>query len=120
MIELDVLRPGSEFPDGGDWRRAARAAAAASARCWSPTTGATPGVVTLTFGEVLEAFTRAPLDRVEIDCDLKIAGREDEVVAALGERGLLERAMISTMEVSSLGFLRGLDPACAWAGRSPR
>ena len=37
----------------------------------------------LTLGEVLDAFTRAPLDRVEIDCDLKIAGREDEVVAAL-------------------------------------
>ena len=63
----------------------------------------------LTLDEALDAFTRAPLDRVEIDCDLKIAGREDEVVAALAERGLVERASISTMEVSSLRVLRGLD-----------
>jgi len=39
-----------------------------------------------------------------------MAGREDEVVAALGERGLTERASISTMEVSSLRVLRRLDP----------
>ena len=58
---------------------------------------------------MLDAFTRPPLDQVEIDCDLKIAGREDEVVEALGERGLVERASISTMEVSSLRVLHELD-----------
>jgi len=58
----------------------------------------------------MDAFTRPPLDRVAIDCDLKIAGREDEVLAALRERGLVGRAQISTMEVSSLIALRDLDP----------
>ena len=59
---------------------------------------------------MLDAFTRPPLAGVQIDCDLKIAGREDEVVAALRERGLIERAAISTMEVSSLRALRDLSP----------
>ena len=60
----------------------------------------------LTLDEVLDAFTRPPLDGVEIDCDLKIAGREDEVVAAPGERGPDGASVVSTMEVSSLGCLR--------------
>lgn len=64
-----------------------------------------------TLAEVLEAFTRAPLDRVEIDCDLKLAGREDEFVAALREHGLIERAMVSTMNVESLIAIRQLEPA---------
>src|SRR5919197_6241871 len=111
MIELDVLRPRAEFSDGGDWRRAAAgpvlpgAPPLLVAHDWGDAARREP----LTLGEVLDAFTRPPLDQVEIDCDLKIAGREDEVVAALGERGLLERASISTMEVSSLRVLRGLE-----------
>ena len=113
MIELDVLRPRAEFLDGSDWRRAAAGPAAVGAppllvaHDWGDAARREP----LTLSEALDAFTRAPLDRVEIDCDLKIAGREDEVVAALGERGLVERASISTMEVSSLRVLRELDPA---------
>ena len=112
MIELDVLRPRSEFLDGGDWRRAAAGPVAAGAppllvaHDWGDAARREP----LTLDEVLDAFTRAPLDGVEMDCDLKIAGREDEVVAALRERGLEQRASISTMEVSSLRVLRGLDP----------
>ena len=111
MIELDVLRPRSEFRDGGDWRRAPAGPVAGDAppllvaHDWGDAARREP----LALDQVLDAFTRAPLDQVEIDCDLKIAGREDEVVAALGERGLLERASISTMEVSSLRLLRGLD-----------
>jgi glycerophosphoryl diester phosphodiesterase len=111
MIELDVLRPRSEFPDR-DWRRAVAGPVRGDvppllvAHDWGDAARREP----LTLGQTLDAFTRAPLDRVEIDCDLKIAGREDEVVAALGERGLLERASISTMEVDSLRVLRELDP----------
>ena len=111
MIELDVLRPRAEFPTG-DWRGAAAGPAS---------DGAPPLLVAHDWGDaarrephtldyVLDAFTQSPLDQVQIDCDLKIAGREDEVVAALRERGLLERASISTMEVSSLRALHALDP----------
>jgi glycerophosphoryl diester phosphodiesterase len=111
MIELDVLRPKDEFRDGADWRRA---------RAGPVGDGAPPLVVAHDWGdagrrepmhldEAMDAFTRPPLDRVAIDCDLKIAGREDEVIAALSDRGLLRRAQISTMEVSSLMTLRDLD-----------
>lgn len=65
----------------------------------------------LTLGDALDAFTRPPLDRVEIDCDLKLVGREDELVAALRERDLIERAMVSTMYTESLAEIRRLEPA---------
>ena len=65
----------------------------------------------LTLAEGLEAFTRAPLDRIELDCDLKLPGGEDRVAAALREQDLDGRAMVSTMEISSLRRLRELDPA---------
>jgi glycerophosphoryl diester phosphodiesterase len=61
--------------------------------------------------EALDAFLEPPLDRVEIDLDIKLPGREEEVVAALGERGLVERAMISTMELHTLGRILELQPA---------
>jgi glycerophosphoryl diester phosphodiesterase len=65
----------------------------------------------LTLAEALDAFLEPPLDRVEIDLDLKLAGREEEIVAAVRERGLLERAMVSTMELSTLARIGELEPA---------
>ena len=112
MIELDVLRPRSEFRDGADWRRATAgpvgdgAPPLLVAHDWGDASRRDP----MRLDEGLDAFTRAPLDRVAIDCDLKIAGREDEVIATLRERGLAGRAQISTMEISSLMALRELDP----------
>jgi glycerophosphoryl diester phosphodiesterase len=112
MIELDVLRPKAEFRDGPDWRRAAAgpvgdgAPSLLVAHDWGDAARRNP----LRFDEAMDAFTRPPLDRVAIDCDLKIAGREDEVLTALRERSLRGRAQISTMEVSSLMALRDLDP----------
>jgi len=64
----------------------------------------------LTLAEGLDAFTRPPLDRVEVDLDIKLPGREEEIVAALRDAGLLERAMISTMELSTLAKVRELEP----------
>ena len=64
----------------------------------------------LTLGEALDAFLRPPLDRVEIDIDVKLPGREEEIVAAVRERELLSRAMISTMELSTLARVRELEP----------
>src|SRR5688500_16216896 len=60
--------------------------------------------------EVLDAFCEPPLDQIEIDCDLKLPGREAELAGSLAGRGLLERAMVSTMEVESLQKLRQLEP----------
>lgn len=112
VIELDVLRPRSEFRDGTDWRRAAAGPIAAGgppllvAHDWGDAARRDPH----SLDEVLDAFTRPPLADVEIDCDLKIAGREDEVISALRERDLLPRASVSTMEVSSLRELRRVAP----------
>lgn len=64
----------------------------------------------LTLGEALDAFLEPPLDRVEIDLDLKLPGREEEMVEALRERGLIDRAMISTMEMHSLKRVLELEP----------
>jgi glycerophosphoryl diester phosphodiesterase len=60
--------------------------------------------------EALDAFLEPPLDRVEIDIDIKLPGREEEIVAALRERGLVDRAMVSTMELYSLGRILELEP----------
>jgi glycerophosphoryl diester phosphodiesterase len=64
----------------------------------------------LTLAEGLDAFLEPPLDRVQIDLDIKLAGREEEIVAALRERELLGRAMVSTMELSSLARIGELEP----------
>jgi len=60
--------------------------------------------------EALDLFAEPPLDEVEIDCDLKLAGREAEFAGALAGSGLVERTMVSTMEVESLLKLRQLEP----------
>ena len=94
IVEFDVLRlrqPDSPLVVAHDWHDAARR---------DP----------LTLAECLDAFTRPPLDAVEIDLDIKLPGREEELVAALRERELLERAMVSTMELASLARIRELEP----------
>jgi glycerophosphoryl diester phosphodiesterase len=60
--------------------------------------------------EALDLFLAPPLDEVEIDLDLKLAGREAEFAGAVAGSGVLERAMVSTMEVESLIKLRKLEP----------
>jgi len=60
--------------------------------------------------EALDLFLAAPLEEIEIDCDLKLAGREAELAGALSGRGLVDRAMVSTMEIESIIKLRKLEP----------
>jgi glycerophosphoryl diester phosphodiesterase len=60
--------------------------------------------------EALDAFLEPPLDQVEIDLDIKLPGREEEFVAALQERDLIDRAMISTMEMHTLKRVLELEP----------
>jgi glycerophosphoryl diester phosphodiesterase len=61
--------------------------------------------------EALDAFLEPPLDRVEIDLDIKLPGREEELVEALRERDLVGRSMISTMEMHTLKRILELEPA---------
>src|SRR5918996_2390279 len=63
----------------------------------------------LELSEALDAFWEPPLDQLEIDCDLKLAGREAELAGTLAGHGLIERAMVSTMEISSILKLRSLE-----------
>jgi glycerophosphoryl diester phosphodiesterase len=111
MIELDVLRPKAEFQNGADWRQAVAGPADDGAppllvaHDWGDASRRSP----MRFDEAMDAFTRPPLNEVAIDLDLKIAGRENEVIAALGARNLVGRTSISTMEVSSLTVFKELD-----------
>jgi glycerophosphoryl diester phosphodiesterase len=120
LIELDVVRPESDFRDGADWRRAMPGPAPGepllNAHDWGDARRRDP----MTMEAALDAFTRPPLDSVQIDLDLKLAGREDEVVAALRERGLVERAMTSTMEIGSVELLRDIAPELRAGWTYPR
>ncbi|HXR61379.1 MAG TPA: glycerophosphodiester phosphodiesterase [Solirubrobacterales bacterium] len=60
--------------------------------------------------EALDAFLEPPLDQVEIDLDVKLPGREEELVEALRERDLVGRSMISTMEMHTLRRILELEP----------
>jgi glycerophosphoryl diester phosphodiesterase len=60
--------------------------------------------------EALDAFLEPPLENVEIDLDIKLPGREEEFVEALRERGLIDRAMISTTEMHVLKRVLELEP----------
>lgn len=64
----------------------------------------------LSLPEALDAFLEPPLDQVEIDLDIKLPGREEEFVEALRERGLIDRAMISTTEMHVLKRVLELEP----------
>ncbi|MFN8113122.1 MAG: glycerophosphodiester phosphodiesterase [Solirubrobacterales bacterium] len=102
MIEFDVLR----LRDGAPGLPPERRTPLVVAHDWHDAASRP----TITLGEALDAFTRPPLDRVEIDCDLKLRGREDELVRALQERDLVDRAMVSTMYVESLLRIAALEP----------
>jgi glycerophosphoryl diester phosphodiesterase len=99
-IELDVL-----------WLRdahlpLAQRAPLVVAHDWHDAEGRTP----LKLAEALDAFLAPPLQEVDIDIDIKLPGREEEIVTALRERDLVERAMVSTMELYSLGRILELEP----------
>jgi glycerophosphoryl diester phosphodiesterase len=99
-IELDVLwLPDAHLP-------LEQRAPLVVAHDWHDAERRTPLALT----EVLDAFLEPPLDEVEIDLDVKLPGREEELVGALRERGLIGRAMVSTMELYTLGRVLELEP----------
>ncbi len=112
MIEFDVLRLEDGHPD----LPAAERSPLVIAHDWHDAAARTP----LTLDEALGVFTRAPLDKVEIDCDLKLPGRESELVDALDRHGLTARAMVSTMEISSLERIGELEPRLRRGWTYPR
>src|SRR5215207_9768979 len=63
----------------------------------------------LTLAEGLDHFAGAAYAEVELDVDLKLPGYEREVIAGLRERGLIERALISSTYLESLELVRELD-----------
>jgi glycerophosphoryl diester phosphodiesterase len=64
----------------------------------------------LTLEEGLAHFAQDAWAGVELDVDMKLAGYERRVVAALREYGLADRALISTMEEDSLAIVRLAGP----------
>jgi glycerophosphoryl diester phosphodiesterase len=105
MIEFDVL---PEHPDGSGELLLAHDFHDAAAR--------TPH----TLDEGLAHFAGTAYDGIELDVDLKLGGYEERVVLALREHGLAERALVSTMEDSSLALLRERHPRIALGWSVPR
>ncbi len=100
VVELDVLwLPDAHLP-------LEERAELVVAHDWHDAERRTP----LTLTEALDAFLEPPLHEVEIDVDIKLPGREEEIVDALRERDLIERAMVSTMEMYSLGRILEIEP----------
>jgi glycerophosphoryl diester phosphodiesterase len=100
MIEMDVLwLPDSHLP-------LEQRHPLVVAHDWEDAERRTP----LKLTEALDAFLEPPLAEVEIDLDIKLPGREEELVEALRERDLVGRAMISTMEMHSLRRILELEP----------
>ncbi len=73
-----------------------------------------------TLEQVLQALTVPPLDQVAFNLDVKLPGREGEIVEALVSYGLLDRARISTMELPTLQALKRLEPALHLGWTVPR
>jgi glycerophosphoryl diester phosphodiesterase len=112
VIEIDVLWT----RDGHPRLEAAERTPLIVAHDWHDAERREP----LTLADALDAFAKPPLDRVEIDLDVKLPGREDEIVAAVRERGLLDRAMISTMELYTLAKIGELEPGLRRGWTYPR
>ena len=112
LIEFDVLW----LEDGHPRLPASRRSPLVVAHDWHAAASEPPP----TLEEVCAAFTRPPLDRVAVNLDIKLPGREGEVVEALVSYGLLDRARISTMEVRTLRALKQLEPALHLGWTVPR
>ena len=70
--------------------------------------------------EGLDHLASSPFDGVELDVDLKLRGYEARVVRALQERGLVERALVSSMYRESLAIVRELEPRLRLGWSVPR
>jgi glycerophosphoryl diester phosphodiesterase len=100
-IEIDVIwLPDAHLPQ-------AERSPLVVAHDWEDAAARTP----LRLTEALDALSAPPFDQLEIDLDIKLPGREEELVQSLRERGMVKRSMISTLELYSLGRVRELEPS---------
>jgi glycerophosphoryl diester phosphodiesterase len=74
----------------------------------------------LTLEEGLDHFAGEAYADVELDVDLKLPGFEREVVEGLAERGLTDRALVSTTYLESLERLGELAPGLRRGWSVPR
>jgi glycerophosphoryl diester phosphodiesterase len=105
MIEFDVL---PQHPDGTGELLLAHDHRDAHSR--------TPH----TLEEGLEHFRGEAYGAIDLDVDLKLPGYEERVVEALHRHGLAQRALLSTMEHSSLRLLRARHPGIRLGWSVPR
>ena len=70
--------------------------------------------------EALDLFAADAYADVELDVDLKNAGYEDEVVAALAARGLVERSLVASNYRASLDRIGELEPGLRRGWSVPR
>lgn len=64
-----------------------------------------------TLEEALDYFASASFAGIDLDVDLKLPGYELRVLEALRERGLFDRALISSQYEESLALLRAAEPS---------
>ncbi|MBN8866725.1 MAG: glycerophosphodiester phosphodiesterase [Solirubrobacterales bacterium] len=98
VIEFDVLWTEDGHPSIPEGKRTPLVVA----HDWEAAAAAERRGERLTLDEALDAYTRPPLDRVTINLDIKLPGRDDEVVEAVRRHGLIDRTTISTMETSTV------------------
>jgi glycerophosphoryl diester phosphodiesterase len=72
------------------------------------------------FEEGLDHLADPRFAGVELDVDLKLPGYEQRVVAALRERGLVDRTLVSSHFAESLARVRALEPALRLGWSVPR
>ena len=106
MIEFDVLPEDMERPE---------ASALRLAHDYTHDLAAAP-----TLEEGLDHLAAEAFTGVELDVDLKLPGYEQRVLAALRERGLVERTLVSTQYMRSLVVLRELEPTLRLGWSVPR
>jgi glycerophosphoryl diester phosphodiesterase len=74
----------------------------------------------LTLAEGLDHFAGEAYAGVDLDVDMKLPGYEREVSDGLGERGLADRSLVSTMYPESLERLGELSPGLRRGWSVPR
>lgn len=116
VIEFDVLWTEDGHPSIDPERRTELVVA----HDWAAAAAAEAAGMKLTLDAALAAFSRPPLDQVVINLDVKLPGRDDEVVEAVARHGLLGRSRISTMETSTLRRIGEIEPELSLGWTVPK